>query len=210
MVYISSEVERPEYFEALKTQTRHLSQIATDMLDLVNVEEQGRHLFQSLNLNDLLDKLLSRFVARANAKGLHIIWQPKFGLPPIAGNLSQLELAFTTVIINAIDYTLTGHLSIHTRFNKRTNMVGCVVQDTGVGIDHTDMPHLFKRSYRGKTIPQTLAGMGLGLAIVKEIVNTHDGKIDIESQLGEGSMFTLWFPVSNISATQLRQDTNYQ
>lgn len=210
MVYMSSEVERPPYFDALKTQTRHLSQIATNMLDLVNIEEQGKHLFRSLNLNDLLDELLLRFVARAKAKGLHLIWQPKFGLPPIVGNLSQLELAFTTVIINAIDYTLTGHLSIHTRFNKRTNMVGCVVQDTGVGIDPADMPHLFKRFYRGKTIPQTLSGMGLGLAIVKEIVDIHDGKIDVESQVGEGSVFTLWLPVSNIPATQLRQDTNYQ
>jgi signal transduction histidine kinase len=70
------------------------------------------------------------------------------------------------------------------------------VQDTGVGIDPQDMPHIFERFYRGQNVRQSgIPGTGLGLAIVKEIVNLHEGSIEIESALGKGTTFRIWLPV---------------
>ena len=65
-----------------------------------------------------------------------------------------------------------------------------------MGIDPEDRPHLFERFYRGRRVRQTrIHGTGLGLAIVKEIVDQHDGYIDVNSYPGEGSTFRIWIPM---------------
>jgi two-component system phosphate regulon sensor histidine kinase PhoR len=69
------------------------------------------------------------------------------------------------------------------------------VQDTGIGIDPDDKPHLFDRFYRGRLVRQSkIHGTGLGLAIVKEIADMHDSKIEVHSELGKGSKFYVRFP----------------
>ena len=73
--------------------------------------------------------------------------------------------------------------------------VGLEIEDTGIGIDPEDFPHLFERFFRGKKVSQSkIMGTGLGLAIVKEIMELHDGTITLESEVGHGSTFQIWFP----------------
>ncbi len=68
-----------------------------------------------------------------------------------------------------------------------------------MGIDPEDRPHLFERFYRGRQVRQSkIHGTGLGLAIVKEIVDLHEGEIEIISELGKGSTFKISLPVSEI------------
>jgi two-component system sensor histidine kinase ResE len=70
------------------------------------------------------------------------------------------------------------------------------VEDTGKGIEPEDLPYVFERFYRGQGVgSSTLTGTGLGLALVKEIVDLHGGGIRVESELGEGSTFTVWLPL---------------
>jgi len=68
-----------------------------------------------------------------------------------------------------------------------------------MGIDAEDRHHLFERFYRGKKVRQSLIhGTGLGLAIVKEIVDLHEGEIEVESELGKGSTFTIRLPMHEV------------
>ena len=68
-------------------------------------------------------------------------------------------------------------------------------EDNGMGIDKVDFPYIFDRFYRGKRVGQSnVAGMGLGLAFVKEMVELHDGRVEIESQTGEGTTCFIWLP----------------
>ena len=79
----------------------------------------------------------------------------------------------------------------------QANEMACLeVQDTGIGIDSEDMPHLFERFYRGRQVRQSkIHGTGLGLAIVKEIIDMHGGRVTIHSELGKGSTFQAWLPI---------------
>jgi signal transduction histidine kinase len=78
---------------------------------------------------------------------------------------------------------------------RSNGRISLSVSDTGMGIDPDDLPHLFERFYRGKQVSQSKThGTGLGLAIVKEILELHEGDIDIASELGKGSTFQIWLP----------------
>jgi len=71
-----------------------------------------------------------------------------------------------------------------------------IVEDTGMGIDPEDLPHLFERFYRGRRTGKShVPGSGLGLAIVKEIVDLHRGRVEVESEVGQGSTFRVLLPV---------------
>jgi signal transduction histidine kinase len=70
------------------------------------------------------------------------------------------------------------------------------VCDSGIGINSDDLPHLFERFYRGKNVRQSkISGTGLGLAIVKEIVELHEGRIEVRSETNRGSEFIVWLPI---------------
>jgi len=103
-------------------------------------------------------------------------------------------------VSNAIRYTTQGHVLLQTCCEN--GKIGLIVQDTGVGIEPQDLPHVFERFYRGRNVRQSgIPGTGLGLAIVKEIVNLHDGTLEIESVLGKGTTFRIWLPVlTNVSS----------
>lgn len=77
--------------------------------------------------------------------------------------------------------------------------VSIKVEDTGIGIDPQDIPHIFERFYRGTNVRQSeMHGTGLGLAIVKEIVDFHGGTIEVNSEQGKGSIFQAWLPMTQL------------
>ena len=92
-----------------------------------------------------------------------------------------------------LHYTLIeGHITIQTF--KKWNQVVFEIQDTGIGIDTVDLPHIFDPFYRADKARTTHnGGTGLGLAIVKKIVERHQGRIEVESKPGQGSRFRIWF-----------------
>jgi signal transduction histidine kinase len=106
---------------------------------------------------------------------------------------NQIARMITNLVSNAIRYTSKGVVCIRTSCENGGVML--VVEDTGIGIEPQDIPHLYERFYRGKNVRQTeVHGTGLGLAIVKEIVDLHDGHIDVSSVPGKGSTFRVWLP----------------
>ena len=85
--------------------------------------------------------------------------------------------------------------------------VWCRVSDNGPGIDPIDLPHLFDRFYRGQAALESgEPGTGLGLAICKEIIERHNGKLDVSSQPGEGAAFTVWLPADNSKLIKRNED----
>lgn len=213
LILMSAEADRPRYFQVLKSQTKRLAKIATDILNMVKLREHANQPMESLCINDLLTEIIPSFVAQGKAKGLDVTWQPGLDLPDIQANSHQIQHAITNILANAISYTLEGSVSIKTVFDPQSNRVGCIVQDTGLGIENADLPQLFERFYRGMTvIRERLDGTGLGLSIVKEVMDLHHGEASVESYLNQGSTFTLWFSAKNTnnSATQQPQNANYQ
>ncbi|MGD2144386.1 MAG: HAMP domain-containing sensor histidine kinase, partial [Anaerolineae bacterium] len=112
----------------------------------------------------------------------------------------RMAQVLDNLIGNAVRYTPAGGTA--TVSTGRTEAEGRVwatvtVADTGMGIPHEELPHIFDRFFRGEK-PRTMqiSGTGLGLAIVKEIVELHGGRVTVESEVGKGSSFTVWLPLA--------------
>ncbi len=119
---------------------------------------------------------------------------PDPNLPLVRGEWNQLARVVTNLISNAIRYTPQGEVWIRTFHEGRR--VCLEVEDTGIGILPEDRPHLFERFYRGQKARQSrIHGAGLGLALVKDIVDVHEGSIEVYSEPNKGSKFDIWLPV---------------
>ena len=116
----------------------------------------------------------------------------------VCGDEDRLKQVFINLIGNAIKYSPQGGL-VSVGIGKFENLARITISDTGPGIPAEDLPHIFDRFYRGeKSRLRTKdgKGFGLGLSIAYWIVRNHDGRIEVDSQVGEGTPFTVWLPLS--------------
>jgi signal transduction histidine kinase len=112
----------------------------------------------------------------------------------VTGDKVRLQQLFTNLIDNAIKYTLRG--SIHVTVERNEGMALIKVRDTGIGIPKEEQEKIFKRFYRvDKSRSRDTGGVGLGLSIADWIAHAHRGKIEVESEVNQGSTFTVYLPV---------------
>jgi len=116
----------------------------------------------------------------------------------LKGIAADLESAFRNLLLNAVNYTPEGG-RILVRWTAIANGAEFSVQDTGIGIPHRDIPRLTERFYRvASDRARASGGTGLGLSIVKHVLNAHQARLNIESELGEGSRFSCVFPAERV------------
>jgi two-component system phosphate regulon sensor histidine kinase PhoR len=131
-------------------------------------------------------------LAKSENIGLQISAEP--GLPPILGDRDELTQLFQNLMHNAIKYGRTGG-HVWVGLAPKDGMVSVSVRDDGEGIPREAIPRLTERFYRVDVKrSREKGGTGLGLAIVKHIVNRHNGRLQIESEAGAGSTFTVLLP----------------
>ena len=190
--------KRSEYLAIVRDQSLLVRKLVEDILDLSRLAmgKAKRIEFSAVDLNALAQQIVSAHRPAADAAGLELIFEPGSNLPPVRGERNQLARVITNLLSNSVRYTFDGEVCVRTqRVNGRVELS---VQDTGIGIDPEDREHLFERFYRGQQVRQSkIHGTGLGLAIVKEIVDLHEGEIEIFSELGKGSTFNIWLPVQS-------------
>jgi signal transduction histidine kinase len=115
-------------------------------------------------------------------------------LPSLVGDKELLKIALINLLGNAVKYT-PEHGKITLSLTAMDNLAVFEVRDTGYGISGEDLPHIFEKFYRSKD-PRIAAitGSGLGLGITSEIVHLHGGEIEVQSEPGEGTQFSLRIP----------------
>jgi signal transduction histidine kinase len=118
-------------------------------------------------------------------------------LPPLKANPLRLRQMLDNLIGNAIKYTPPGG-RIHISLQTEEDQVILQVRDNGPGIPPADQPHIFEKFYRGENVPDGVPGSGLGLAIVKSIVESHQGRVWVESKLGQGTAIFVVLPPYNL------------
>jgi len=112
----------------------------------------------------------------------------------VLGDKVRLQQLFTNLIDNAIKFTAQGSIRVSVEKNEKT--VLAKIKDTGIGIPGEEQGKIFKRFYRvDKSRSRETGGVGLGLSIAEWIVHLHNGRIDVQSQLGQGSTFTVTLPL---------------
>jgi len=135
--------------------------------------------------------------ARAAAKGLTLRLEPAEDVAIIAGDAALLRQAITNLVDNAIKYTPSnGVVAVGLSVSDGRAVIH--VTDTGIGVAPSDQVRLFEKFYRIKRrdTPDT-PGTGLGLSIVKSIVERHEGRVWVDSELNKGSSFHISLPLSD-------------
>lgn len=169
-----------------------LSATVNNILDLAWVESES-----TKNRNAVLDvsKLageLKDFVSQmAHYKKISITGNIRPGIK-IFGIKDKLERAFLNILDNAVKYTHPGG-KISVTLQKRGDEAVFSVKDNGIGIEQTDLPHIFQRFYRGSGTDASL-GSGLGLSISSAIISAHRGKIEVKSAIGQGTVVRVSLP----------------
>ncbi len=189
--------KQERYLWILKEQAARLAQLIESILDLsrLDVTKEKPVEFSLINLNAVVEKVVVAHQPRAEVARLHLVHELYANLPPVLGEYGQLSQVVTNLMANALNYTTIGHIYISTFLDSEHNQICLEVRDTGRGITARDLPHIFERFYRGHGVSQSnLPGNGLGLAIAQEIVQSHQGTIEVESVVGIGSTFRVWLP----------------
>ncbi|HEX2621350.1 MAG TPA: PAS domain S-box protein [Phototrophicaceae bacterium] len=184
------------HVRALENQVEHLRNLLGDLRTLSQLDRKQLDLTLELsNVNQIAMRVFDTYepVAISRDQSLTIVTDP--GLPPVLLDRRQIERVFVNLISNAINYTPNGkRIQVQTTLDE--NQIVFAVEDEGMGISEEHLPHVFERFYRTSQARQTQStGTGLGLAIVREIVELHKGSVNVISQPGNGSTFTVRFPI---------------
>ncbi|MBN2501645.1 MAG: HAMP domain-containing histidine kinase [Anaerolineales bacterium] len=191
-----------QYLSVLKGEAKRLTKLVKDTLDLSRLELQTSiHEFREVNINEICAHVIAISELGADAKGLKIDFIPESDLPPIWADGDQITQVVLNLVTNAVNYTKSGMVTIITFSQEKDGQaLSCFrVEDTGAGISPQDLKHLFEPFFRGEQDSQSsIPGTGLGLAICQEIVQQHAGYIEVQSEIGMGSAFTVYFPQAEI------------
>jgi len=193
---------RERFLEIMEGEAGRMNRLVGDLLSLNRVETEERMRPRAeLDLTAQIQSTLHSIRPLAQDAGVQMDLRAPENPVPIMGDADQLQQVFTNLIENAIKYGGSGGKVdvVVTEFDRDVAMRGPSVQvqviDYGPGIDAVHLPRLTERFYRADSHrSRALGGTGLGLAIVKHIVNRHRGRMRVESELGQGTVFTVTLP----------------
>jgi len=186
------------FLTEIEDEIDRLSRMVNDLLDLSRIEgEMDTNQHTALNLGKIAAEVGDVFKARADEAGILIDLRIEPDLPVVLGDEEQLWRVLMNLMDNALNYVPRGGCITLSLTSVSGSAVRLEVHDTGLGIASEDLPNLFQRFYRTDITRQRSSrskGSGLGLAMCKAIIENHGGKIGVDSQLGEGSVFWVELP----------------
>jgi len=176
-------------------ETKLLARLVNDLqtLSLAEAGQLPLHPTRFL-LADLMDDLTSSFSAQAASLGIDLQSNISDATKEITADYDRLNQVLSNLISNAIRHTpKDGTISLETV--STSSGVRIAVRDTGQGVPAEDIPFIFDRFWRGDKSRSDRTHSGLGLAITKQIVLAHGGTIDVESEIKQGTTFTIVLPI---------------
>ena len=193
---------RAQFLGSLERLVERQTSLIQDLLDISKLDSGLDSNWQEeVSIVTMVNETVEQLRPQADKKQISISTQMTLDSAGgndlvVLGNGSQLQRAITNVLQNAINYTPSGgSVSVSAR-SVGGDKLEIKVQDTGVGIDSADLPHIFDRFYRAdKARTRETGGTGLGLAIVREIIARHHGSMDVDSIVGRGSTFVILIPL---------------
>ena len=189
----------PDHLDLVLDETRNLSRLVED-LRLLAVAEAGqlRMKPQMLDVRQLLVDVRDAFTAQADEAGISLAVEVSSPVPPLYADPQRLGQVLGNLLANSLQHTPSGGLvTLGAEADSEWREVQLWVADTGEGIPGEDLPYLFDRFYRtDKSRTRSTGGAGLGLPIARQLVRAHGGRIGVESQLGQGTRFTVALPVA--------------
>lgn len=193
--------EQQHMLSVVERNTDRLLALIEDLLTLSRIESGAfRVALAPVELGPIVEGLLAEMEPHARARGVQLCAEIDAILPPVLGDMSQLERVLLNLLSNAIKFTPDGG-SVVVRVSSENDEIELAVIDEGIGIPPEEQGRLFTRFFRASSAQdRAIQGTGLGLVIVKSIVDHHGGRIDVRSQPGEGSTFAVRLPIARVAA----------
>src|SRR6266545_760067 len=177
----------------IETIARNVQQINALVNDILFLQEMDLVLpdFQAVDMNDVARLVMDRYFDKAKERNVKLRLKLSPGLPPVSGDSKSLERALMALVDNAIKFSPRGG-DVEIRLFANQDRVEIAVEDHGIGIPKENLPHIFDRFYHLERSGDDLfGGIGLGLAITRQVIEQHQGSLDVLSEPGKGSTFTL-------------------
>ncbi len=187
--------QQREFIHRVQISVESITSLVNDLLELGRIEAGFDSQNEIVPLEGILRYSLETVGGQISEKRLNIHLDLPMDIPPIRGNPIRLRQVMDNLIGNAIKYTPEGG-EVTIQMEVQEKQVIFRISDNGPGIPPADQPHIFEKFYRASNVPKGVGGSGLGLAIVKSIVDSHQGRIWVESLLGQGSTFTVVLPLT--------------
>jgi len=176
----------------INTVSRNLDQIVNLTNDLLFLQELDLVLseFQPVDISEIVDTVARKYHPKAKEHG--IVLKIKGGnVPPVQGDTASLERAVTALVDNAIKFSPPKG-SVEIRIAEKAEHVIVSVTDNGIGIDPQIRPRIFDRFFHlEKNGDELYSSLGIGLSIARQVIKQHRGTLDVESEPGKGSTFTI-------------------
>ena len=191
--------------ERIVTESHRMSRIVDDLLDLSRVEFGGTEEWTDIDLAAVLVEVVStnQYAAKRQGLGLSLTGSSEL---LVRGDRSQLVSVFSNLVDNAIKYSEIGGV-VNVNSAVKDDEIVLSVTDHGIGIAERDQKRIFERFYRvDKARSRATGGTGLGLSIVRHIVLEHGGAIDVRSEEGVGSTFTVRLPRVVVKTKELEKN----
>jgi two-component system, OmpR family, phosphate regulon sensor histidine kinase PhoR len=186
-----------KFAETIRRNADRLINIVQDLLVISELERKEEKIqIEQINLKEMFNNIKKLFSAKLKIKKLKYQVTISDEVNILNGDPFLIEQMLTNLIDNAIKYNVEEGKIIVTA-SKIDNNIKIIVEDTGIGIGQEHLSRIFERFYVvDKSRSRRLGGTGLGLSIVKHIVLSHNGKIEVESEVGKGTRFIITLPQS--------------
>jgi len=183
-----------EFANRTYDRTELLSNFVKNLLNLTKMRLKHDKEFEEFSIKDLITKVMSSIQLLAKDKSIDLNIYIDKSIHKITGNPFTIEELYSNLLLNAIKYTPpNGHISLTVK--NRLNHILTEISDSGIGIPDEELPEIFDEFYRASNVPKDIkTGSGLGLSIVKQIIENHNGKIWVSSQLGVWTKFIFILP----------------
>jgi signal transduction histidine kinase len=199
---ISGKDNLHKYGEIIRNHSRQITELVNQVLQFASTQDRrSRYVLRPLGVSQIIETVLDNASEQLRAAGFTVERQWEANLPCITGDLSALVQCLQNLIMNSVKYSGESRwIAIRARLvnlEDRGPEIQIAVQDHGIGIARSEMPHIFEPFYRSAAvIDAQIHGAGLGLSLAKNIAEAMGGKLSVVSELARGSTFTLHLPVA--------------
>ncbi len=183
-----------DFIRRVQHSVQNITGLVNDLLNLGRIEAGFDSHREPVHLKQLIENSLGELKALIESRQMKLVCQLPESFPPVFANPVQMRQMLDNLLDNAMKYSPNGS-TISVAAEVQQDQVILQFKDTGIGIPPKDLPFIFDKFYRAGNIQKGTSGSGLGLSIVKSIVDGHQGRIWVDSTLGEGSIFTVVFPL---------------
>ncbi|HTZ52076.1 MAG TPA: HAMP domain-containing sensor histidine kinase [Spirochaetia bacterium] len=193
---VADEATRQEYYGVITRESERLSRLLDNVLDFSRIE-RGRRTYRlaPAAVSPIVHETLESFafVLAQQQFTVKVVVAPD--LPEVPLDTDAVRQALANLVDNAIKYS-TERRVLQVEAGLQDGQLAVTVADEGIGIPPEEQGQIFEKFYRiGRSDTQAKRGSGIGLALVRHIADAHGGQVTVESQPGQGSRFTLWFPL---------------